>query len=69
MDSTIEYSKKSEIITELGEKMKNVTLKKKTLEKEVNLPSFLVKVEVRLLPAQTVPRRKTDSAKQQHNAR
>ncbi|CAM2106245.1 unnamed protein product [Caretta caretta] len=35
MDSTIEYSKKSEIITELGEKMKNVTLKKKTLEKEV----------------------------------
>ncbi|EMP31666.1 Translocon-associated protein subunit alpha [Chelonia mydas] len=35
MDSTIEYSKKSEIITELGEKMKNVTLKKKTLEKEI----------------------------------
>ncbi|CAM5091306.1 unnamed protein product [Eretmochelys imbricata] len=34
MDSTIEYSKKSEI-TELGEKMKNVTLKKKTLEKEL----------------------------------
>ncbi|CAM4509501.1 unnamed protein product [Lepidochelys olivacea] len=35
MDSTIEYSKKNEIITELGEKMKNVTLKKKTLEKEL----------------------------------
>uniref|UniRef100_A0A452GLW2 Cancer-associated gene protein 1 N-terminal domain-containing protein n=1 Tax=Gopherus agassizii TaxID=38772 RepID=A0A452GLW2_9SAUR len=34
MDSTIEYSKKSEMITELGEKMKNFTLKKKTLEKE-----------------------------------
>ncbi|XP_044861544.1 cancer-associated gene 1 protein isoform X7 [Mauremys mutica] len=35
MDSTIEYSKKSEMITELGEKMKNFTLKKKTLEKEL----------------------------------
>ncbi|XP_053873566.1 cancer-associated gene 1 protein [Malaclemys terrapin pileata] len=35
MDSTTEYSKKSEMITELGEKMKNVTLKKKTLEKEL----------------------------------
>ncbi|XP_034615447.1 cancer-associated gene 1 protein [Trachemys scripta elegans] len=36
MDSTTEYSKKSEMITELGEKMKNVTLKKKTLEKELH---------------------------------
>ncbi|XP_067418683.1 cancer-associated gene 1 protein [Emydura macquarii macquarii] len=37
MDShaTTEYSKKSETITELREKMKNVILKKKTLEKEL----------------------------------